>query len=57
LLKALETRGRERGAAISTLESTETARRFYLSNGYRETGAATCKFGMRSGYRMTKALA
>jgi GNAT superfamily N-acetyltransferase len=56
LLKALEARGRERGASISTLESTETARRFYLSNGYIETGAATGKFGMRSGYRMTKAL-
>ena len=57
LLKALETRGRERGAAFCTLESTETARRFYLSNGYIETGVATHKFGMRSGYRMTKALA
>ena len=57
LVKALETRGRERGAAISTLESTETARRFYLSNGYIETGVATHKFGMRSGYRMTKVLA
>src|SRR5579872_4395196 len=55
LLTALEARGRERGASISTLESTETARRFYLANGYIETGAATGKFGMRSGYRMTKA--
>jgi GNAT superfamily N-acetyltransferase len=57
LLKALEARARERGAAIATLESTQTARRFYLSNGYVETGAATMKFGMRSGYRMSKALA
>jgi GNAT superfamily N-acetyltransferase len=56
LLKALEARGRERGAAIATLESTETARGFYLSSGYVETGAATLKFGMRSGYRMSKAL-
>jgi GNAT superfamily N-acetyltransferase len=57
LLKALEARGRERGAAIAMLESTETARGFYLSNGYVETGAATRKFGMGSGYRMSKALA
>ena len=57
LLKALEARARERGAAIATLESTETARRFYLSNGYVVTGAATGKFGMRSGYRVSKALA
>lgn len=57
LLKPLEARGRERGAGFCTLESTETARRFYVSNGYIETGAATRKFGMRSGYRMTKALA
>jgi GNAT superfamily N-acetyltransferase len=57
LLKALETRALERGAGSCTLESTETARRFYLSNGYVETGATTHKFGMRSGYRMTKALA
>ena len=57
LLKALEARAHECGATIATLESTETARRFYLSNGYVETGAATLKFGMRSGYRMSKALA
>lgn len=57
LLKALEARGRDRGAKSCTLESTETARRFYLSNGYIETGLATYKFGMRSGYRMIKVLA
>jgi GNAT superfamily N-acetyltransferase len=56
LLKALETRAKERGAALCRLESTETARRFYRSNGYAETGAATRKFGARSGYRMTKSL-
>ena len=44
------------GAAVSRLESTETARRFCRSNGYAETGAATQKFGARSGYRMTKSL-
>lgn len=57
LLRALEARGRERGAAIAMIESTETARGFYRSNGYVETGAATGKFGMRSGYCMSKALA
>ena len=56
LLKALEARGRTRGAILCRLESTETARRFYRSNGYVETGAATGKFGARSGYRMTKSL-
>jgi GNAT superfamily N-acetyltransferase len=56
LLKALEARARKRGAILCRLESTETARRFYRSNGYVETGAATGKFGARSGYRMTKSL-
>ena len=56
LLKALEARASARGAAVCGLESTETARRFYRSNGYAETGAATRKFGARSGYRMTKSL-
>ena len=55
LLKALE--DREHGAILCRLESTETARRFYHSNGYIETGAPTRKFGARSGYRMTKSLA
>jgi GNAT superfamily N-acetyltransferase len=57
LLKALEDRARERGAILCRLESTETARRFYHSNGYIETGAPTRKFGAPSGYRMTKSLA
>ena len=56
LLKALEARASARGAAVCRLESTETARRFYRSNGYVETGAATQKFEARSGYRMTKSL-
>ena len=54
--RALEARARKRGAILCRLESTETARRFYHSNGYVETGAATGKFGARSGYRMTKSL-
>ena len=57
LLKALEVRARKRGAILCRLESTQTPRRFYHSNGYVETGAATRKFGARSGYRMTKSLA
>jgi GNAT superfamily N-acetyltransferase len=56
LLKALEERARQRGATFCRLESTETARRFYRSDGYAETGAARGKFGARSGYRMTKSL-
>jgi GNAT superfamily N-acetyltransferase len=56
LLKALEERARQRGATFCRLESTETARRFYRSDSYAETGAASGKFGARSGYRMTKSL-
>ena len=56
LLTALEIRARERGAAVCTLESTETALRFYRSNGYSEAGPPTGKFGMASGYRMAKPL-
>ncbi len=57
LLEGLEARAGERGAAVCRLESTETARRFYFSNGYVETGARTAKFGARGGYRMAKSLA
>jgi GNAT superfamily N-acetyltransferase len=56
LLKALETHAQERGALVCTLESTETALRFYRSNGYSEAGPPTGKFGMTSGYRMAKPL-
>jgi GNAT superfamily N-acetyltransferase len=56
LLKPLEARARKRGAILCRLESTETARRFYRSNGYVETGAPTRKFGAPSGYRMTKSV-
>jgi GNAT superfamily N-acetyltransferase len=56
MLLALEMRARERGAAVCTLESTETALRFYRSNGYSEAGLPTGKFGMTSGYRMAKPL-
>ncbi|WP_312016942.1 GNAT family N-acetyltransferase [Bradyrhizobium jicamae] len=56
LLRALELRAAERGNHRCNLTSTETARRFYLSNGYTETGAPAGGFGTSSGYPMTRAL-
>ena len=55
LLRALEVRAAERGNARCTLASTETARRFYLSAGYSETGPPVILFGMQS-YPMSKRL-
>jgi GNAT superfamily N-acetyltransferase len=55
LLKALEARAVERDAARTTLFSTETARRFYLSRGYQDAGPAQRKFGTSS-YPMAKVL-
>ena len=57
LLAALEVRAEERGAEKFRLESTETARRFYLANGYADDGRPSGKFGMTSGYRMAKPFA
>lgn len=57
LLRALEVRAAARGNHRCHLTSTETARRFYLSNGYVENGAPVGGFGTSSGYPMTKALA
>jgi GNAT superfamily N-acetyltransferase len=57
LLIALEARAADRGATHSTLISTETARRFYRARGYEEIGGPVRKFGMDSGYPMSKALA
>lgn len=56
LLSALEHRARERGNATCELESTETARLFYLARGYSENGPARAKFGTAGGYPMTKRL-
>jgi GNAT superfamily N-acetyltransferase len=56
LLIALERRAIERGNKRCTLESTETARRFYLSRGYSEDGPAGRKFGTAGGHPMTKHL-
>ncbi len=56
LLAALESRAAERGATRCTLISTETARRFYRARGYEEVGPPVRKFGMDSGYPMSKPL-
>jgi hypothetical protein len=56
MLRALELRAAERGNARCTLLSSETARRIYRANGYAEDGPPAGKFGMRSGYPMSKPL-
>ena len=56
LLGALEARAAERGNTRCTLTSTETARRFYLTNGYVESGPPLGIFGTSAGYPMSKLL-
>ncbi|HTV31224.1 MAG TPA: GNAT family N-acetyltransferase, partial [Xanthobacteraceae bacterium] len=56
MLRALEARAADLGNHRCNLTSTETARRFYLSNGYVETGSPVGGFGTSSGYPMTKVL-
>jgi GNAT superfamily N-acetyltransferase len=56
MLQALEARAFERGNTRCTLTSTETARRFYRSNGYLEDGAPVGNFGASSGSPMSKRL-
>jgi GNAT superfamily N-acetyltransferase len=56
LLSALEDRAADRGNAVCTLQSTETARRFYLARGYSEDGPPDGKFGTTSAYPMSKRL-
>jgi GNAT superfamily N-acetyltransferase len=56
LLPALEARAIEQGNERCTLRSTETARRFYLARGFAQDGSADGKFGMSSGYPMSKRL-
>jgi GNAT superfamily N-acetyltransferase len=54
LLKALEARAVERGNKRCTLNSTETAHRFYQAAGYVDDGVPTGKFGMNAGYPMSR---
>jgi GNAT superfamily N-acetyltransferase len=56
LLAALEARAAGRGNTRCTLTSTETARRFYLANGYVEDGPPAGEFLTSSGYPMSKGL-
>jgi predicted GNAT family acetyltransferase len=57
LMFGLEAKALELGLAACTLESTETARQFYLAMGYSETGPATAGFGVGICYPMVKMLA
>jgi hypothetical protein len=54
--KALEQRAIDRGNSRCTRSSTATARRFYLANGYVETGPAEERFGTQTGFPMTRPL-
>lgn len=56
LLRSLEDRARAGGSARCRLTSTETARRFYLSAGYKEDGPAAGNFATSAGYPMSKPL-
>jgi GNAT superfamily N-acetyltransferase len=56
LLRALEARARERGSVRCTLNSTETARRFYLATGYVIDGPQVRRHGVGC-YPMSKSLA
>jgi GNAT superfamily N-acetyltransferase len=57
LLKALEVRASERGNTQCTLTSTNTAQRFYETNGYIKDGFQSSEFGMSSSHPMSKILA
>jgi GNAT superfamily N-acetyltransferase len=56
LLADLEKRAMARGNERCTLESTETALRFYRARGYSEEGPAGRKFDTTSGRPMSKRL-
>jgi GNAT superfamily N-acetyltransferase len=56
LLAALERCAIEGGNEVCTLESTETARRFYLARGYSEDGPSNSEFGTSGGHPMSKRL-
>jgi len=54
MLETLEGRAQDCGNRRCTLNSTETARRFYLARGYSQDGPRVGKFGTSSGYPMSK---
>ncbi len=55
IMHALEARAKERGNTRCTLTSTQTARRFYLSGGYKEEGKTAPRFpGDIPVFRMSK---
>ena len=56
MMVQLEATARDFGNDACHLFSTETARRFYLSAGYKETGAPKGKFGTTGAYPMHKRL-
>jgi GNAT superfamily N-acetyltransferase len=56
LLQALEARALERGNTRCTLTSTETALRFYTSNGYTADESPVGNVDTSSGYPMSKVL-
>ena len=57
LMQALEARAKQSGNIRCHLTSTMTARRFYLSRGYREDKPIPGKFGCGESYLMSKTLA
>lgn len=57
MMVQLEARARAVGHDACRLESTETARRFYLACGYEETGQPRRKFGTMGSYPMLKRFA
>jgi len=56
LLKQLEVRASEMGIHLVTLESTATARQFYLSAGYEVNGPPIAKFRALVGHPLKKRL-
>lgn len=54
LLAALEARAAVRGNTQVNLNSTQTAKRFYLAAGYVENGPPATLFGTQTGYPLTK---
>ncbi len=54
MVNALEARALQRGNLRCHLVSTQTARGFYRSEGYREDGPPVGKFGTSSSYPMSR---